>query len=105
MIASSNDSSPGWGVGIPVLVPRFNPETDFTPIGLVGRYAFCLFVHPDVPAKTVAEFVDHARANPDKLNFATGNLTEFMFAAQLMKSTGITMLAFPTRARRRRFPT
>ena len=76
-------------------VPPFNPETDFTPIGLVGRYAFCMFVHPDVPAKTVAEFVAHARANPDKLNFATSNLTEFMFAAQLMKSAGISMVRIP----------
>jgi tripartite-type tricarboxylate transporter receptor subunit TctC len=84
-------------VSVPVLrkIPPFDPVTDFTPISLIGRYAFCMFVHPDVPAKTVAEFVAHARANPDKLNFATSNLTEFMFAAQLMKSTGISMVRVP----------
>jgi tripartite-type tricarboxylate transporter receptor subunit TctC len=84
-------------VSVPVLrkTPPFDPVADFTPISLIGRYAFCMFVHPDVPAKTVAEFVAHARANPDKLNFATSNLTEFMFAAQLMKSTGISMVRVP----------
>jgi len=84
-------------VSVPVLRknPPFDPVADFTPISLIGRYAFCMFVHPDVPAKTVAEFVAHARANPDKLNFATSNLTEFMFAAQLMKSTGISMVRVP----------
>lgn len=84
-------------VSVPVLrkIPPFDPVADFTPISLIGRFAFCMFVHPDVPAKTVAEFVDYARANPDKLNFATSNLTEFMFAAQLMKSTGISMVRVP----------
>ncbi|MBI3375298.1 MAG: tripartite tricarboxylate transporter substrate binding protein [Betaproteobacteria bacterium] len=84
-------------VSVPVLrkSPPFDPVADFTAISLIGRFAFCMFVHPDVPAKTVAEFVDHARANPGKLNFATSNLTEFMFAAQLMNSTGISMVRVP----------
>jgi tripartite-type tricarboxylate transporter receptor subunit TctC len=84
-------------VSVPVLrkIPPFDPVADFTPISLIGRYAFCMFVHPEVPAKTVAEFVAYARANPDKLNYATSNLTEFMFAAQLMKSTGISMVRVP----------
>jgi len=84
-------------VSVPVLrkSPPFDPVSDFTPISLIGRYAFCMFVHPDVPARSVAEFVAHARANPDKLNYATSNLTEFMFAAQLMKSTGIRMVRVP----------
>ena len=84
-------------VSVPVLRknPPFDPVADFTPISLIGRYAFCMFVHPDVPAQSVAEFVAYARANPDKLNYATSNLTEFMFAAQLMKSTGISMVRVP----------
>jgi tripartite-type tricarboxylate transporter receptor subunit TctC len=84
-------------VSVPVLrkSPPFDAVADFTPISLIGRYAFCMFVHPDVPAKTVAEFVDYARANPGRLNFATSNLTEFMFAAQLMQSTGISMVRVP----------
>ena len=84
-------------VSVPVLrkQPPFDPVADFTPISLIGRFAFCMFVHPGVPAQSVAEFVAHARANPDKLNFATSNLTEFMFAAQLMKSTGISMVRVP----------
>ncbi len=84
-------------VSVPVLrkQPPFDPVADFTPISLIGRYAFCMFVYPGVPAKTVAEFVDYARANPGKLNFAASNLTEFMFAAQLMKSTGISMVRVP----------
>jgi putative tricarboxylic transport membrane protein len=90
-----------WGVGsmggIPFLMrnPPFESLADFAPVSMVGRFAFAMFVHPGVPAKSVAEFVAYARANPDKLSYATGTVSEYLAGAQLMKATGISMVRVP----------
>src|SRR5712691_4650960 len=84
-------------VGVPLMhtSPTFDPVTDFAPISFIGRYAFCLFVHPGIPAKSVAELIAYARANPDKLNYATSTLVEFMATVQLLNSGGISMVRVP----------
>jgi tripartite-type tricarboxylate transporter receptor subunit TctC len=42
----------------------FNPTTDLTPIGIMAYQANVLVVNPSVPAKTVKEFIELARAKP-----------------------------------------
>ncbi|HZC55215.1 MAG TPA: tripartite tricarboxylate transporter substrate binding protein [Xanthobacteraceae bacterium] len=49
----------------------FDPDKDFAPISLIGTQANILVVNPNVPAHTMAELIDLARANPGKLNFAS----------------------------------
>jgi tripartite-type tricarboxylate transporter receptor subunit TctC len=76
-------------------VPPYDPVTDFTPITDVGRYTFFIVVHPDVPAKTLAEFIAYARANPSKLNYATGNTTGIVSTAFFASQAQIKMVHVP----------
>jgi tripartite-type tricarboxylate transporter receptor subunit TctC len=75
--------------------PLYDPLRDFTPLGLVGRATFFFDVHPDVPAKTMQEFIAHARANPGKLNYGTGNPLAILMMVQLMNATGTRMVHVP----------
>jgi len=72
----------------------FNP-LEFTSITTVAGVTWGLFVSKDVPARTVAELVKHAKANPGKLNFGVAANSELMAASQLMKATGISMVRVP----------
>ena len=73
----------------------YDPVADFTPITDVGRYTFFLYVHPEAPAKTLAELIAHAKANPGKLNYATGNTTGIVSFAQINSLAGIDMVHVP----------
>ena len=54
----------------------YDPVRDFVPVTLVAVVPNVLVVHPSIPAKSVAELVAYAKANPGKINFAsTGNGT------------------------------
>ncbi len=75
--------------------PAYDPLTDFTPISMVGRATIFFYTHPSVPATTLKEFIDHARANPGKLAYGTGNPLSILYNVQLMQSTGIDMLHVP----------
>ena len=52
----------------------YDPAKDFAPVALVAQIPNVLLIHPSVPAKTLKEFVQLARANPGKLNFGSGGL-------------------------------
>jgi len=73
----------------------YDPLKDFTPISMVGRATAFLYVHPSVPAKTLKEFIAHAKANPGKLIYGTGNPLSILYNVQLMNATGIDMLHVP----------
>jgi tripartite-type tricarboxylate transporter receptor subunit TctC len=75
--------------------PRYDPLKDFTPISMVGRATVFFYVHPGVPAKTMQEFIAHARANPGKLNYGTGNPLSILYNTQLMNAAKIEMLHVP----------
>jgi tripartite-type tricarboxylate transporter receptor subunit TctC len=57
----------------PILFPNlpFNPQKDFAPITVLAASPNVLVVHPSVPAKTLKELIDYAKANPGKLNYAS----------------------------------
>jgi len=75
--------------------PPYHPLKDFTPIGRVGWYTHFVVVNPSVPTKTLDDFLTYARANPGKLNYATGNTFAILTIAQLQKVAGIKMTHVP----------
>jgi tripartite-type tricarboxylate transporter receptor subunit TctC len=76
-------------------VPPYDPVADFTPITDVGRYTFFIVAHPEVPAKTLQDLIAYARANPGKLNYATGNTTGIVSTAFFASLAGIQMVHVP----------
>jgi tripartite-type tricarboxylate transporter receptor subunit TctC len=75
--------------------PAYDPVKDFSQISLVGRATVFFYVHPSVPARTLKEFIEHAKANPGKLNYGTGNPLSILYNQQLVNATGVDMLHVP----------
>ncbi len=50
---------------------RYDPLKDFTFVSQIAAVPNSMSVHPSVPAKTMAEFIEYARKNPGKLNYGT----------------------------------
>jgi tripartite-type tricarboxylate transporter receptor subunit TctC len=84
-------------VAIPLTrkIPPYDPVADFTPVSFVGRFTICLFAHAGVPANTLAEVIDYARSNPNKISYSTNSMTEAIVGAQLAKSAGVSMVRVP----------
>jgi tripartite-type tricarboxylate transporter receptor subunit TctC len=51
---------------------RFNFTRDIAPVAAIARTVFVMVVNPSLPAKTVPEFIAYAKANPGKINMASG---------------------------------
>lgn len=69
----------------------FDSRKDFAPVALVGQMTMTLSVSPTFPAKSLRELVEHARAHPGKLNYASVGAQDTLLAGLLMKATGTTM--------------
>ncbi|PUE11435.1 MFS transporter [Limnohabitans sp. T6-5] len=84
LLATSSTHSIG-----PNLNPRmpYDAVKDFTPISQVGNAPSIMLVPNSSPAKTVKEWIDHAKKNPGRLNYASsGNGTIVQLTAELFKS-------------------
>ena len=77
----------------------YDPQRDFSPVVLVTRQSNVLTVHPSVPAQTVAEFIDRARAKPGSIKYSTGGSgTSAHLASVLLASqTKIELVHIPYR--------
>jgi tripartite-type tricarboxylate transporter receptor subunit TctC len=75
--------------------PPYDPVADFSPISDIGRYTFFIVTHPSVPANSLDELIDYARANPGKLNYATGNTTGIVSSAFFASQAKIKMEHVP----------
>ena len=76
---------------------NFNFIRDIAPVAGIARVPNVMIVPPDFPAKTVAEFIAYAKANPGKLNMASsGNGTSIHLSGEMFKAmTGIDMQHVP----------
>jgi tripartite-type tricarboxylate transporter receptor subunit TctC len=76
----------------------YQPLKDFVPIATVGTSSNVIVIGNHVPAKTVQEFVAHAKANPGKLNFGFGQGTLPQLVGEMFKAAaGIGLTNVPYR--------
>jgi tripartite-type tricarboxylate transporter receptor subunit TctC len=75
-------------------------EKDFAPVTLIARLPNLLVVNPKIPAKTVAELVDHLKKNEGKISYGSaGTGTSTHLAAELfMVKTGTKIVHVPYRS-------
>lgn len=67
----------------------YDPVKDFQPVTVLASSPSLLVVHPSVPAKSLKELLDLAKAQPGRLNYSSaGNGTNLHIPAELMKSLG-----------------
>ncbi len=83
----------------PVLYKKlsYDPARELRILGILTEVPMIMIVHPSVPAKTIAEFIDYAKKNPGKLNFGSpGNGSIGQLAAEMFKQqAGIEMTHVP----------
>jgi tripartite-type tricarboxylate transporter receptor subunit TctC len=75
----------------------FDPYKDFAPVSIVGTNPFVLGIHASVPAKTLKEFVEYAKAHPGQLNFASAGAgtTTHLTGALFLSRAGLRMTHIP----------
>jgi tripartite-type tricarboxylate transporter receptor subunit TctC len=76
---------------------RFDIVRDFTPISQVTSQGYVLVIHPKIPAKNVAEFVEYLKANPGKLNYGSSGIGSLIhMSGELFQiATGTKMIHVP----------
>src|SRR2546423_7693323 len=76
----------------------YDPVKDFAPIGLVAAVPFALIINPEVPAKTLAEFIAYAKSKPGLAYGSAGNGSPQHLGAEMLKSaSGIDIRHVPYR--------
>lgn len=86
--------SPVWTEKMP-----YEPLRDLAPVSLFAKIPYLLLLHPSVPAKNVKELVALAKAQPDKLNFASSGVggTAHLAGELFQSMTGIRCVHVPYR--------
>ena len=78
---------------------NFNFIRDITPVAGIIRVPGVMVVNPSLPAKTVLEFIAYAKANPGKINMASGGAggPDHMSGELFKTMTGVNMIHVPYR--------
>ena len=78
---------------------RYDPIKDFAPISQVTSYPYVIAVNPNLPVKTLAEFVAYAKAHPGELNYGTPGVgSSAHLAVELFqRSAGVQFTHIPFR--------
>jgi tripartite-type tricarboxylate transporter receptor subunit TctC len=75
----------------------YDPERDFAPLGMIVSNPNVFTVHPSLPAKSIAQLIALAKANPGKLNYASAGVgTSPQLSMELFRmETGIKLVHVP----------
>jgi tripartite-type tricarboxylate transporter receptor subunit TctC len=78
---------------------KFNFIRDITPVAGISRDPFAIEVNPSMPIKTVPEFIAYAKANPGKINMASGGIGSgnHIFGELFKMMTGVSLVHVPYR--------
>jgi tripartite-type tricarboxylate transporter receptor subunit TctC len=84
----------------------YNMFRDFAPVSQVAAAPYVLTVHPQLPPKTVGEFIAYARARPGELNYASSGIATLQqLAMELLGATvGIKFVHVPYKGVGQAFP-
>ncbi|HZQ71597.1 MAG TPA: tripartite tricarboxylate transporter substrate binding protein [Burkholderiales bacterium] len=76
---------------------KYDPQTAFAPITILGRGAAGVCLHPSVPASNVKELIALAKAKPGQLNYASAGVgsLQHLAAALFMSQAGIDVVHVP----------
>src|SRR5215471_21391520 len=75
----------------------YDPYKDFDPVAMAVGFSSAFSVHPSVPATSVREVVDHIKANPGKLSFASPGLgtPSHLLGEQFKVTLGLDLVHVP----------
>ncbi len=73
----------------------YDQDTAFAPLGYLGSVPLIVAVNNDVPAKTLREFVDMARARPGHVTFASASTSQLVSSEMLASMAGVKMTNVP----------
>src|SRR5579872_1763694 len=75
----------------------YDPRKDFVAIGMIGSAPSSLVAHPSFSAKTVAELIAYAKANPGKVNFGSAGVgtVNHITGEYFARSVGIALVHIP----------
>jgi len=88
----------GTTIMYPVLYKsRYDMGRDFAPVAQISAHGYVLVIHPSLPAKTVTEFAQYLKTNPDKINYASSGIgSPLHMSGELFKLlTGTRMTHVP----------
>ena len=73
----------------------YDQDTAFVPVAYMGSVPLIVAVNNDVPAKTLREFVDLAKAKPDYVTFASASTSQLVSSEMLAGMAGVKMTNVP----------
>jgi tripartite-type tricarboxylate transporter receptor subunit TctC len=78
---------------------NFNFIREIAPVASIGSAPYVMVINPSVPAKTVAEFIAYAKANPGKINMGSSGIgsVSHVFGERFAMMTGINLVHVPYR--------
>ena len=73
----------------------YDQDTAFAPVGYMGSVPLIVGINPNLPYKTLREFVDAAKAKPDSISFASASTSQLVSSQMLAHAAGISMTHVP----------